>query len=230
MGEARATGAHGTKWGVLIALTILVAALCFVGIGLVDRPLAVALKQFDRSLVTDIFRVITKFGQATGYLIVAAILAAVFRVLSMRTDDGARKQRLVRRSYQAFYIFVCLAAPALLVNTSKVAVGRARPRLFFREDVYGFFPMRWTSDYWSMPSGHTATAFALATALYLLWPRYWYLYFTGALLIGASRVVTTVHFLSDVIASAWLCILLSLFVKVVFARLRPDIFPAPGGR
>ena len=65
----------------------------------------------------------------------------------------------------------------------------------------------------SFPSGHAQTAFALATALTILFPRWGIPLFIVAGAVGISRIILTSHYLSDVIAGAGIGILFTLAVK-----------------
>ena len=53
-----------------------------------------------------------------------------------------------------------------------------------------------------LPSGHTANVFATLVAVGVIFPRARPALWVYALVIAASRVVGTAHFLSDVIAGA----------------------------
>jgi undecaprenyl-diphosphatase len=57
-------------------------------------------------------------------------------------------------------------------------------------------------DQFSFPSGHTMTAFAIATSLSLFYPSLTAGLFFCAVSIGISRILLGMHFLSDVIAGA----------------------------
>jgi undecaprenyl-diphosphatase len=57
-------------------------------------------------------------------------------------------------------------------------------------------------DQYSFPSGHTITAFAIATSLSFFYPTVAVPLFFGALCIAVSRIVLGMHFLSDVVAGA----------------------------
>jgi|GEM_PF-373597 len=63
----------------------------------------------------------------------------------------------------------------------------------------------------SFPSGHTMTAFALATFLSLLFPRMRFLFFLLAFAVGASRIILVQHFLEDAVFGA-LCGIIMGFV------------------
>lgn len=206
---------------VLLAVSV---ALGAVGIGWLDLPLARWFKQFDETALRDIFGFITQFGEATGYLIVSFVLFAWFRLMARRRGQHGGAD--LRRAGQALFVFVTMAAATLPVNLLKILIGRARPRLLFRDDIYGFWPIRFEYDYWSLPSGHTATAVALAIALYFLWPRYWPLYLGAAALVAASRVIITTHYFADVVAGAYVAFLGAVVVKYFFERRGGDIFAA----
>ncbi|MGL4191222.1 phosphatase PAP2 family protein [Vibrio misgurnus] len=58
------------------------------------------------------------------------------------------------------------------------------------------------SDRYSLPSGHTAAAFVMATLIGYLYPQWYVAAVSWAGLIGLARVLLGVHFLSDVLAGA----------------------------
>lgn len=51
------------------------------------------------------------------------------------------------------------------------------------------------------PSGHTALAFATATALGILWPRWRWVFYSFAAVVAVERLLENAHWLSDVIAA-----------------------------
>lgn len=60
------------------------------------------------------------------------------------------------------------------------------------------------SDKFSLPSGHTAAAFLMATLILGFFPAFAGIAFAWALLIGMSRIVLGVHYPSDILAGALL--------------------------
>jgi membrane-associated phospholipid phosphatase len=97
-----------------------------------------------------------------------------------------------------FYSFLISGLGAQII---KNMVNSPRPKLYFEPGTYlNFIDGVSKSGYSSFPSGHTATAFAIATVLVLTMKnKNWQLLIlSAAVLVGYSRVYLAQHFLIDV--------------------------------
>jgi undecaprenyl-diphosphatase len=104
----------------------------------------------------------------------------------------------------------------LLGNLLKWIIGRIRPfRLeqhpdralpFHIDPFHNGFTGLITQKNLAFPSGHTMVAFATATALAILWPRWRWLFYFAAALVAAERVLENSHWLSDTVGAAGLAI------------------------
>jgi lipid A 4'-phosphatase len=203
----------------------LLAALVFSMLA-IDRPLAWFFHGTDEH-VQAVFKFITQFGLGKGYVIVTAILFLVMRSLAVAVRDGRIKTMLLVNAQRALFIFVAVAAAGLIADLLKVIFGRARPKLLFLDGTYGFAWGATQADHWSFPSGHATTIAAVATALYLLWPRGLPLYLAAAALVVASRFIIGAHYLSDALAGAALGCCVSWAIWRGFARIPLAAASAP---
>lgn len=82
----------------------------------------------------------------------------------------------------------------IVTRWAKVTIERPRPdRDLWRDDTGG----------WGYPSGHTSTAFALATVVAALLPRRWrWAPFAVAAVVGLARMNVAVHYPMDVVGGA----------------------------
>ncbi|MGL4887389.1 phosphatase PAP2 family protein [Aeromonas veronii] len=134
-------------------------------------------------------RLISRTGDGPLYAVLAALL----------WWQGEAERELVRLALLAFAIELPLYL--LLKNSLK----RQRP--------VGLPVFITPSDRYSLPSGHTAAAFLMATILTTGFPLWAPLLFGWAALVGASRLLLGVHYLSDLVAGALLgggCAVLAL--------------------
>jgi lipid A 4'-phosphatase len=208
--------ARPPRWLAVAALGLGTAILC--SMALLDRPIAKALHDADPTIVA-VFQFITQFGLGKGYLITSAVLFAGLRAAAAWAQDPPLVLRLMLNAYRAAFIFLVAAVSGLLADLLKIVFGRARPKLLFADNVYGFTWGAAQADHWSFPSGHATTIVALATAFSLLWPRGIPAYWLAALLVMASRIVIGAHYLSDVMAGAGIGALVAWIIWRSFPRL-----------
>lgn len=100
----------------------------------------------------------------------------------------------------AVYVGTSVAGAFVVTYGMKYLVDRQRPYDHYPDRVHAY--SHESSP--SFPSGHTATAFALATSLSVKYPK-WYVIAPSALWacsVGVSRMNEGVHYPSDVLAGA----------------------------
>jgi lipid A 4'-phosphatase len=175
-----------------LGFSIATAALFFGAYALLDQPLARFFYDADPTL-RRVFAFITRFGDSMIYLVPLGI-AILWALWTRRAS----------LTWRMGFVFAVIAISGLIADILKPVFGRARPRLLLQDQIFGFSWHGAHSIYWSFPSGHAVTIVALATSLYVLYPPLWPAYATAALLVAASRVIIDAHYLSDVIAGAYL--------------------------
>jgi membrane-associated phospholipid phosphatase len=157
---------------------------------------------FARSLpvwLVETFNEITDYGKSGWFLVPLAgliLTAAILAPIAGRIANLVLVSIVMRLSY----LFLAIALPGLVVTVVKRLIGRVRPS---DSGPFAYFPWSWQPEYASLPSGHSTTAFAAAVAIATLWPRTRIPLLIFAVVIATSRVVITAHFVSDVIAAAF---------------------------
>lgn len=119
------------------------------------------------------------------------------------------------REKQFFHLLSINAPVAFFCKfVFKLLFGRANPRFWLNHpDSYGFHWFQGGGSYNSFPSGHMAVFTALILPLWRFYPRYRPLYVSFLLLLAAALVITNYHFLSDVLAGAYLGLAIDCVVQ-----------------
>lgn len=92
----------------------------------------------------------------------------------------------------------------------KPLIKRTRPRVAANNLLINKPPS------YSFPSGHTASSFAVAGALWSINSNYKYIILLMAIFISFSRVYLSVHYPSDILAGMILGLLVSKFVVIFY--------------
>jgi membrane-associated phospholipid phosphatase len=164
-------------------------------------------------------RAVTDFGK-DAYVLWALLAGLVLTVLALPLLHGASRARLLRLGTHLEYIFVAVLCANLVTEGLKYAIGRGRPFVGGKANAFNFEPFAGSEAYFSLPSAHAVTAFALAFAVGAIWPRLQLIMFAYALLIAATRLVLLAHHPSDVVAGAVIGVLVSVAIRYWFAARR----------
>ncbi len=182
----------------------LVAVIVFVIYGYVRLDPVVAIYFYKTKPFEGFFEIVTRFGESKWYMFGFGALFLVFRYF-FRLKDVANR---------FLYLFLGVAMSGLIVDILKFIFGRARPKLLLEEHIYGVKFFGLDSTYFSFPSGHSATAFAIAVGVLTLNRMYGAALLCMALLIAFSRVAIAAHYLGDIVAGAYIGIVTALFLKI----------------
>lgn len=141
------------------------------------------------------------YGQTLGFVISLALIALFDQ----------------RHRGRAYLLGVLIVSAGFISSSAKSMVGRERPLQSGGQTVlHGWKKGLTQSRNQSFPSGHTATAFAMSYGLAHCYPATRWMVWTLAGGVALNRVITVRHFLSDVVAGAWI----GLVVAAGLFRLR----------
>lgn len=167
-------------------------------------------------LLTGIFLLLTK-GKEESFLILNAHHSAWldhFFILYTNLGDGLFAVSLsvlfffvFKKRKLALTILFAFALTGIITQIIKPLVESPRPETFFSPRWLPFFirDVIHTGNS-SFPSGHTATAFAVAGVLALYYKNGWLqiLFLLLAVAVGFSRIYLSQHFLTDVLAGSFI--------------------------
>ena len=164
-------------------------------------------------------RIVTDFGKDEYVL---AVLAASLIALAIVSPAlrGIRRSLLLGLGTRLQFIFCAVAFSSLITEVLKYCVGRGRPFVGGEANAFHFSHFAGNPAYYSFPSGHATTAFALAMAVSAVWPQARVAMAIYALIIAVSRLVLLAHHPSDVVAGAMVGIVGTVFVRYWFAARR----------
>ena len=218
-------GSRRRRWTAFHLLTL---AAFVVSVIWIDRPVA-QLFQTDHDRLFAVFTEITKFGLGDTWLVPTGLATIVLVAIGYSPRFTAAKERWLAWAIVPGYLFASIGAAGLAADILKILIGRTRPTLLFRDGQFTWTGLSFHANHWSLPSGHTATVAALATAMTVLWPRHAMAYALLAGLVALSRIGLDEHYVSDTIVGAWLGIMVTLYVTGVFRRSYLDLEDAKAG-
>jgi len=176
--------------------------------------------------LVDTFNEITDFGKSNWFLVPIGGVILLAAILATPAAGRVTNLVLTTLMVRLGYVFIAIALPGLFVTIVKRLIGRLRPSA---HGPFVYVPWSWDAAHASMPSGHATTAVAAAIAIGALWPRARILIWVYAALILASRVIIQAHFVSDVLAAAFVGGFGAILVRNWFAARGLAFIPARDG-
>ena len=164
-------------------------------------------------------RILTDFGKDEYVLSVLAGLLIIVAIVSPAVK-GMQRSLLLGLGTRVQFLFCAVLVPVLVTEVIKVSVGRGRPFVGGEANVFNFSHFAGTPAYFSFPSGHATTAFALAFAVSAIWPGTRMPMAVYAVVIAATRLVLLAHHPSDVVAGALVGVIGAMLVRYWFAARR----------
>lgn len=168
-----------------------------------DTPLLLWIKDFHNR-DSFIYSVLKSIDPAVGFASNGATLIAgsfllyiLFRRSNLRLSDAGKT------------LFAGLISSGILVQILKHLIGKSRPRI---TDNPFFIGPSLKSGFDSFPSGHATLAFSFACILTYHFPKYRAVFYAFAVITGFERFEDANHFLSDVLAGAFLGIVVARFL------------------
>lgn len=221
------------KWHRLFVATVVVAFLIVLGICCIDKPISEFMRQFNCwvfrmfQVIFDAWTWLIVFGIATLYVYGIKTFNSWndFKIKSFKTSTVLKDFITKIKTNNSFLVFCSVLIASVMGQILKFTIGRIRPdyipeglELFGDSlQLRAFIPMSISDCYHSMPSGHTIATFAGLVMIGMLKPKYKWLTWSLAILVGLSRLALARHWFSDVLLGAFIGMVVADFV-LVFAR------------
>jgi membrane-associated phospholipid phosphatase len=208
----------------LIATVAMVAGVVVSYLWL-DRP--IALFAHAKTYGLALFEKLTLIPE-----VMAPLGIVLFAVL---TAHALTRRPMPRLPTAALLAATSLAVASGIKDQLKFAFGRTWPETwvrdnpsFIRDGVFGFNPFHGGPGYTAFPSGHTTVTCAVIAVLWICYPRYRVAYALCVAAVAVGLIGANFHFLSDVIAGAYLGTLTGWLIVVLWdLGYRPLNAPTP---
>ncbi|MCX8502060.1 MAG: phosphatase PAP2 family protein, partial [Alphaproteobacteria bacterium] len=213
---------HGFAWSDLIPVSLLTLGLILATMVLFDIPLA-SLAQILPDEVNHWAERLSILGSSGPYFLVCGLGWIALR-LGAKDEFG---DKLRNYSWALMLVICALIVSGVATNILKLIFAHLRPQDYFGSkgrigfhflhlDMIGSGFLRSFRRSYSFPSGHTTTAFALATVAVAYWPRFRLYLFSAAGVVGALRVLSLDHWPSDILAGALVGMVTAEYTIAIF--------------
>jgi len=221
---------NSLKWKWILWATVIVTALCAAGILWLDKPLYLLIRHLDGAWTHVIEHVFSftmwmiVFGVT---LIIASVVLSIKQrkfslsnILDMIKNTSEKQSPRITAFRNLFLVFSSVFISGAIGWVLRVVIGRMRPVFFEALDKTGFYPFTNEWAFNSMPSGHAIASFAGLIMIGLLYPKFKWLTWSLAIVIGLARVAGGAHFPSDVLLGAFIGMLVADVVLALTSKKR----------
>lgn len=218
---------NSLKYDWIIIACVIVFLLCFLGIIWFDKPLYSFIHNASCSMFGDNNSVLCYiFGNIFGKLFTAKywlfVLLLLFLIQNIKRFFTQDYNTALKNTFKtkSFYVFSSVFTAVCITGILKVIIGRSRPILFDALDKAFFTPIQFNDVFNSMPSGHTTATFAGLVMIGMLYPKFKWLTWAGAVLVGISRIYVGAHWPTDVLLGAFIGMLSADFIKSWLSKIK----------
>jgi membrane-associated phospholipid phosphatase len=137
----------------------------------------------------------------------------------------------LKRRFLGLIVLSSYALSGIIAQVLKYFFTEARPAIYLKDSSYPYFIDNVTlHNMYAFPSGHTASAFALAAVLSFEAKNksYSLLFLIAAILVGYSRIYLAQHFIDDVFAGAVIGLVSAVICRLGFEKSFNRLLRAPG--
>lgn len=174
-------------------ITIIWFALAAICYHLIDFRFMLYLHNSRPQWLISVMDRITMLGK--GWF--AAAITIILGTIAYINKNAKRFKQLTR-------LLIAIILSGIICNIFKIILGRARPEMWFKHHMYGFYFFKTNASMWSFPSGHCTTAATFFVGLAILYPRFKWMWLTLMILVAISRFTLLHHYVSDTMIGLWL--------------------------
>jgi len=195
-----------------LSLALLAATL--LSIAIIDRPLALLISEQLRGATQIAGGLTTALEWIFAFDLSKYLYAFVFLLVGMVLNVWKRSLTPARVWY---FLGSTLLLSRVISGTLKNVFERVRPFEWIKSRASADFFVDGGSAF---PSGHAAFYFGLFLPLAMLYPRFKWVFLAFAFVAALARVFEQDHYLSDILASALVAVLLAFGLAKAF-RIQP---------
>jgi len=200
------------------------AVLCLISIFTIDRPLAEWIYHSPIASAAVFVEGTKWLDTFTGQNLFTdkTLRKTFFGGLLLISGGACLLMRFVPAAKALIFVSCVQLTAVLSTGLGKITFGRQRPIELFAN---GQWDAMWFASSTSFPSGHTSFYWGLFIPLIYLFPQYRLSFLVIPVFIGLARMSESMHFLSDVLASITLAMVVTLVFAVVVERwgkVRPN--------